>query len=132
MKPSNKTILSLRKELRIKQSPLHTLKEIKTWYKKTIRKSKVKIKIIPLKECKSWKIDRKGHISHNSGSFYKVEGVRILKSFNREVKGGWDQPMFTEPGFDGGILGLLKKKLIIHHITWLMQNLNLVIIILSK
>lgn len=111
MKPSNKTILSLRKELRIKQSPLYTLKEIKTWYKKTIRKSKVKIKIIPLKECKSWKIDRKGQISHNSGSFYKVEGVRILKSFNREVKGGWDQPMFTEPGFDGGILGLLKKKI---------------------
>ena len=59
MKPSNKTILSLRKELCIKQNPLHTLKEIKTWYKKTIRKSKVKIKIIPLKECKSWKIDRK-------------------------------------------------------------------------
>lgn len=52
-----------------------------------------------------------GHISHSSGSFYKVEGIRILKSFNREIKGGWDQPMFTEPGFDGGILGLLKKRI---------------------
>jgi oxidase EvaA len=52
-----------------------------------------------------------GHIAHSSGSFYKVEGIRILKSFNREIKGGWDQPMFTEPGFDGGILGLLKKRI---------------------
>ena len=52
-----------------------------------------------------------GHISHSSGSFYKVEGIRILKSFNREIKEGWDQPMFTEPGFDGGILGLLKKRI---------------------
>ncbi len=111
MKPSNKVILALRKELRIKQKPLHTSKEIKTWYKNIIRESKVKIKIIPLNKCKNWKLDKNGQISHKSGSFYKVEGVRILKSFNREVKGGWDQPMFTEPGFNGGILGLLKKKI---------------------
>lgn len=111
MKTSNKVILKLRNELLIKQKPLHTSKEIKTWYKKIIKKSKVKIKIIPLDQCKNWKLNKKGQISHASGSFYKVEGVRILKSFNREVKGGWDQPMFTEPGFDGGILGLLKKKI---------------------
>ena len=111
MKTSNKVILKLRNELLIKQKPLHTSKEIKTWYKKIIKKSKVKIKIIPLDQCKNWKLNKKGQISHASGSFYKVEGVRILKSFNREVKGGWDQPMFTEPGYDGGILGLLKKKI---------------------
>ena len=111
MKPSKKVILALRKELYVKQKPLHTSKEIKTWYKKIIRESNVKIKIIPLNKCKNWKINKKGQISHKSGSFYKVEGVRVLKSFNREVKGGWDQPMFTEPSFDGGILGLLKKKI---------------------
>ena len=116
MKTSKKVILALRKELHFKQKPLHTSKEIKTWYKKIIRESKVKIKIIPLNKCKNWKINKKGQIIHKSGSFYKVEGVRVLKSFNREVKGGWDQPMFTEPGFDGGILGLLKKKLTTHHI----------------
>ena len=62
-------------------------------------------------KCKNWKISKKGFISHSSGFFYKVEGVRILKSFNREAKGGWDQPMLTEPGYDGGILGLLKSKI---------------------
>ena len=48
---------------------------------------------------------------HTSGSFYKVEGIRVIKSFKREVNKGWDQPMFTEPGYDGGILGLLKKNI---------------------
>jgi len=121
MKISNKIILKLRNELLIKQKPLHTIKEIKTWYKKIIKKSKVKIKIIPLDQCKNWKLNKKGQISHTSGSFYKVEGVRILKSFNREVKGGWDQPMFTEPGFDGGILGLLKKKIEIHYLGYYLK-----------
>ena len=111
MKTSNKVILALRKELNVKRKPLHTFKEIKTWYKKIIKNSKVKVKTIPLNKCKNWKIDKKGKIFHKSGSFYKVEGVRVIKSFNREIEGGWDQPMFTEPGFDGGILGLLKKKI---------------------
>ena len=56
-------------------------------------------------------IHKKNVMKHDSGSFYKVEGVRVLKSFNRETDNTWDQPMFTEPGFDGGILGLLRKKI---------------------
>ena len=111
MKPSKKIIKNLRYELDKNFKPLHTTNEIKSWYKKIIKESKIKIKIIPLNKCKNWKVGKKGFISHNSGSFYRVEGVRILNSFNREVKNGWDQPMFTEPGYDGGILGLLKKKI---------------------
>ena len=98
-------------KLNSKKKPLHTTREIKLWYRKIIKQSNIKIKTIPLKKCDNWKINNEGHISHSSGSFYKVEGIRILKSFNREIKGGWDQPMFTEPGFDGGILGLLKKRI---------------------
>ena len=37
MKTSNKVILALRKELNVKQKPLHTFKEIKTWYKKSLK-----------------------------------------------------------------------------------------------
>ena len=111
MKPSSKEILELRKELSSKKKPLHTSREIKFWYRKIIKESNIKIKTIPLSKCNNWKIDKKGQISHSSGLFYKVEGVRVLKSYNREISGGWDQPMFTEPGFDGGILGLLKKKI---------------------
>ena len=111
MKTSKKIIKSLRYELDKNFKPLHTTVDIKNWYKKIIKESKVKIKTISLNKCKNWKVNKKGFISHSSGSFYRVEGVRILKSFNREAKNGWDQPMFTEPGYDGGILGLLKKKI---------------------
>ena len=111
MKISSKEIKKLRAELNSKKKPLHTTKEIKLWYRKIIKQANIKIKTIPLKKCNSWKMNANGHIAHSSGSFYKVEGVRVLKSFNREIKEGWDQPMFTEPGFDGGILGLLKKKI---------------------
>ena len=111
MKISAKEIIKLRAELNSKKKPLHTTKEIKLWYRKIIKQANIKIKTIPLKKCNSWKMNDNGHIAHSSGSFYKVEGVRVLKSFNREIKEGWDQPMFTEPGFDGGILGLLKKRI---------------------
>ena len=111
MKVSSKEIVKLRAELNSNKKPLHTTREIKVWYRKIIKQANIKIKTIPLRKCNSWKMNNNGHIIHSSGSFYKVEGIRILKSFNREIKGGWDQPMLTEPGFDGGILGLLKKRI---------------------
>ena len=111
MKKNLKKISNLRKELTLNYKPINSLTDIKKWYKKIIKISKVKIKIIPLKKCKNWKIKKNGIMQHSSGSFYKVEGVRVLKTFNRETDNSWDQPMFTEPGFDGGILGLLRKKI---------------------
>ena len=111
MKTSKKIIKTLRHELNKDFKSLHTTDDIKNWYKKIIKGAKIKIKIIPLNKCKNWKVSKKGFISHNSGSFYRVEGVRVLNSFNRETNCGWDQPMFTEPGYDGGILGLLKKNI---------------------
>ena len=111
MKPSKKIINNLRSELNKSFKPLHKMDDIKSWYKKIVKQSRIKIKTIPLNKCKNWKVNTKGFISHTSGSFYRVEGVRVLNSYKREAKGGWDQPMFTEPGYDGGILGLLKKKI---------------------
>ena len=106
-----KDIEKLRNELVKNFKPLHSTIEIKRWYKNIIRKSKIKIKSIPLTKCINWKFNSKGQMIHDSGSFYKVEGVRIINSFRREINRGWDQPMFTEPGYDGGILGLLKKDI---------------------
>ena len=111
MKTTKEIIKTLRYELSQNYKPLHTTHDIKSWYKKIIKESKIKIKTIPLNKCENWKFSKKGYIYHGSGSFYRVEGVRVLNSFKREAKSGWDQPMFTEPGYDGGILGLLKKKI---------------------
>ena len=111
MKIKKNEILKLRNELSSNYKSLNSIKDIKSWYRNIIKKSKIKIKTIPLNKCNNWKINTKGQMIHTSGSFYKVEGIRVIKSFKREVNKGWDQPMFTEPGYDGGILGLLKKNI---------------------
>ena len=104
-------IKKIREEIQYDYKSINTNADIKKWYKNIIKKSKIKIKTIPLSKCKDWKYNKKGQIVHKSGSFFKVEGVKIVKSFRREIKAGWDQPMFTEPGYDGGVLGLLKKNI---------------------
>lgn len=111
MKTKKLEILKLRNELSTNFKSTSTTEDIKKWYKNIIKKSKIKIKTIPLSKCSNWKINKKGQMIHGSGSFFKVEGVRIINSFKREIKKGWDQPIFTEPGYDGGILGLLKKNI---------------------
>ena len=111
MKTKKKDIEKLRNDLKSNLKPLYSTIEIKKWYRNIIKKSKIKIKSIPLTKCIDWKFNSKGQMVHKSGSFYKVEGVRIINSFRREINKGWDQPMFTEPGYDGGILGLLKKNI---------------------
>ena len=111
MKTKKLEILKLRNELSTNFKSLSTTKDIKIWYRNIIKKSKIKIKTIPLSKCKNWKINKKGEMIHISGSFFKVEGVRIINSFKREIIKGWDQPIFTEPGYNGGILGLLKKNI---------------------
>ena len=111
MKIKKNEILKLRNELSDNCKSLNSIKNIKKWYRNIIKKSKIKVKTIPLNKCNNWKINAKGQMIHATGSFYRVEGVRVIKSFKREVIKGWDQPMFTEPGYDGGILGLLKKDI---------------------
>ena len=111
MRIKKNELVKLRDEIVNDIKPLNTTKEIISWYKSIIKKSKVKIKTIPLSKCHNWSFNDKGQMVHKSGSFYKVEGVRVLKSFKREINFGWDQPMFTEPGYDGGILGLLKTNI---------------------
>jgi oxidase EvaA len=103
-------ILELRDELSSKITPRHSLKEIKTWYKNIIQKSNTKVKRIDLSDCSNWEMNKK-IISHKSKKFFKVEALRITNSYKREIVGGWDQPILTEPGYKGGLLGLLRKEI---------------------
>ena len=54
MKIKKSELAKLRKEVNKEFKPLNTTKEIITWYKDLIKKSKIKIKTIPLSECKNW------------------------------------------------------------------------------
>ena len=110
MKYKSKEINKLREEISKNYISKHSLNEIKTWYKNIIKKSNTKVKKIALSDCKDWKITKK-NISHKSNKFFKVEALRVTTSYKREINKGWDQPILTETGFTGGILGLLRKKI---------------------
>ncbi|MFH1855896.1 MAG: NDP-hexose 2,3-dehydratase family protein [Candidatus Omnitrophota bacterium] len=87
---------------------LYTSGEIKTWFKKIRKNSKMKTKLIPVKEMKGWLQDQKtGNIIHESGKFFSVIGIETV-SETREVK-SWCQPIIKQPEI--GILGILVKKI---------------------
>ena len=48
------------------------------------------------------------NISHETGRFFEILGLRISDNSGREVSGGWDQPIVKEHNFDGGVLALLR------------------------
>lgn len=86
-------------------------KDLLDWYWDFVKKSTMKMEKIPLNECRQWSIDETtGSIQHSSGEFFRVEGYRITGTNSREVATGWDQPFLTQEGYDGGILGLVRKR----------------------
>lgn len=88
-----------------------TEKDLLDWYWFFVENSTMKMELIPVHECKEWSLNKKtGSISHSSGEFYRIEGYRITGTHSREVTRGWDQPLLTQEGYDGGILGLIRQR----------------------
>jgi len=71
----------------------------------------MEVTVINLNSCQNWSMDPStGNYCHSSGEFFKIHGIRI-NSEHREVGlGGWDQPILTQIGYDGGLLGILKQR----------------------
>ena len=91
---------------------IYSISEILEWYEKQKYQCPMSTKVIPLIECKQWSIDEdSGSFVHDSGEFFRVDGIRVSNTSGREVTGGWDQPILTQVGFDGGILGLIRKRI---------------------
>lgn len=94
------------------------LKSITSWYNLAKKKNKAEIKKIKLNTMNKWYFDNKnGSYTHESKSFFKVEGYRTTNAF-REVQ-YWDQPFVTQVGYVGGIIGLIRKKIngLPHYLT---------------
>ena len=89
-------------------SVFYTFDEIKEWYKDVIAKKEMVVEEIPLSKCKKW-IFGEDKIYHESGEFFTIKGLRV-KTNIREAEKGWDQPIVEQTGFDGGILGILRKR----------------------
>jgi len=97
----------------LKDWSLHgTIDTVTAWYLEQQSNCTMQITDIPLDSCREWYLDvSDGYIKHKTGDFFYVQGVRIGQSSSREVgSAGWDQPMITQVGYNGGLLGLLRKK----------------------
>ena len=93
-------------------SEFDTIDSIKSWFKEEQKNCQLSTQDIPLLDCIGWSFNsKKGIFAHDSGEFFYVQGVRIKNSISREVSYGWDQPILTQVGFKGGILGLLRMKI---------------------
>jgi oxidase EvaA len=93
------------------ESLMGNLDETRHWYRQCVLENKLSFERIPLSDCRMWKThDQSGSLVHESGGFFRVEGIRVKNSPTREVVSGWDQPIIAEVGYDGGILGLLRKR----------------------
>lgn len=85
---------------------------LKQWFLEQQELCQMTLEDIPLNACRGWSFDEEtGWIHHKSGEFFFVQGCRVGITENREVVGGWDQPIITQVGFDGGLLGLLRKRI---------------------
>ena len=93
-------------------SPLHTLDDVKAWFEDHRANPGMTVSDIALADCREWTLDpATGFVRHSSGDFFYVQGLRVESGAGRERGSGWDQPMLTQVGFDGGILGLLRQRI---------------------
>ena len=84
---------------------------VREWFEQQRAACTMTVDDIPLSECRQWSFcSATGAMVHSSGEFFRVEGLRVSNSTDREVAGGWDQPILTQVGYDGGILGLVRKR----------------------
>jgi dTDP-4-dehydro-6-deoxy-alpha-D-glucopyranose 2,3-dehydratase len=81
----------------------------KAWFQEQKARCTMKVESIPLTQCRGWTVDEE--VTHESGEFFKIEGLRVTLSSSREVKSGWDQPILTQIGYDGGLLGIIRKSI---------------------
>ncbi len=92
-------------------SKLGNIESVLNWYEERKNNSNMLTTEIPLTECKNWDFTKDfSEFYHISGEFYKINGIRVSGTSKREVTDGWDQPFITQIGYDGGILGLIRKR----------------------
>ena len=90
---------------------INKLDYIINWFNKKREESDMIVEEVGINELEKWNIDTKtGNITHDSGGFFEIIGVKVTNTFDREVgKKGWTQPMIGKN--PGGILGIIMKKI---------------------
>jgi dTDP-4-dehydro-6-deoxy-alpha-D-glucopyranose 2,3-dehydratase len=93
-------------------SRVATLEEVRAWFMRRRQICTMSVNDISLAECRGWHVDPlTGWFHHDSGRFFLVQGIRTSHADFRESGKGWDQPILTQVGLDGGILGIIRKRI---------------------
>lgn len=91
-------------------SVFYTLEELKEWFVSKRKSPSMSVREVPIKQLDGWIVDKQtGNISHKSKDFFLIRGLRITTE-DRESEGGWSQPTVEQIGYDGGILGVIRKR----------------------
>ena len=82
---------------------------ILNWLEEKRKNCSIKTEEIGINDLDKWKVHPEtGIVSHDTGRFFSLIGVRVSGALNREVS-SWTQPMMKQQ--ETGILGLLSKKI---------------------
>lgn len=91
--------------------PETSIADARAWLESHRDNPPMRVERIALNECRGWMSEQgTGNIISTTGDFFVVEGVRVSHDNSREASSGWDQPIVTQIGFDGGILGMLRQR----------------------
>ncbi|MFD9941971.1 NDP-hexose 2,3-dehydratase family protein [Nonomuraea sp. NPDC059023] len=89
-----------------RQSAVHGIDEVLSWLSGIRSTVDISTEPIPLNRLRQWRRDD-GRISHDSGRFFDIIGVRVASS-GREVS-GWTQPMIEPVGT--GVIAFLVRRI---------------------
>ena len=98
------------------KSHINNTKNILEWIKLENRRIDVDVQKIPFHKLNMWNINDIS-ISHNSGKFFSIEGLKVSAKINDKEYKCWSQPIINQP--EVGFLGFLTKSIngVLHFLT---------------
>jgi len=82
---------------------------IMKWFEERRRVCQIKTEVVGINELGKWSADQEtGVISHETGKFFSIIGVKVSGAEDREVS-SWAQPLMKQQ--ECGILGIITKKI---------------------
>jgi len=93
--------------------------ELVDWLEARRRDVPFSAELIRLRDVAGWHQADNGNISHATGQFFRIEGVRVRSAPGVREMSGWDQPILTQS--EGGILALLCRETPARGVEFLLQ-----------
>ena len=85
----------------------HSTESIMDWVAGERDSTHVNVELTKFSELSQWEFDSSGHLAHESGGFFRIEGVEV--EMNRGPVSKWRQPIINQPEI--GILGILTAEI---------------------